>query len=438
MAGKRLSTDLQVKNAKPIGGTRTDYRDAEVRGLWLRVSPSGAKSWSLMRRLKGGKPVRTTLGEYPSVGLARARELAGEALGSLREGQVPKIVTAARELAAQREAERAKAHTVDAAVKLFIERYAEPNLRSWKEYERTFKTYVLPKWTGRQLSAITRRDVADLLDHIGDTSGPVMAHNALAHVRKFFNWHCVRDDRLVSPIVKGMSPIKPRERARQRVLSDAEIRAFWVASADAKPGVFGALARFILLTATRRDEAAQMAKPERDGATWTIPAARYKTKIDHVVPLSKAAVEIIDTLTAAQTVTDEETGESKKPAGDFVFSTDRGATHFSAYSKAKAELDKKMLAELRKADPAATLDRWVLHDLRRTARTLMSRAGVQVDHAERVLGHVMGGVRGVYDRFGYLEEKRRAVDALAELVDRIINPPADNVVTLQRPVQGSA
>jgi integrase len=73
---------------------------------------------------------------------------------------------------------------------------------------------------------------------------------------------------------------------------------------------------------------------------------------------------------------------------------------------------------------------WTLHDLRRTARSLMSRAKVPTDHAERVLGHVIGGVRETYDRYEYLNEKREALLALAGLIDRILNPPANNVVAM--------
>ena len=75
---------------------------------------------------------------------------------------------------------------------------------------------------------------------------------------------------------------------------------------------------------------------------------------------------------------------------------------------------------------------WRLHDLRRTARTLMSRAGVPSDHAERVLGHALPQIRGVYDKYGYLPEKREALEKLAALLDSIINPPPANVVALRK------
>jgi integrase len=117
--------------------------------------------------------------------------------------------------------------------------------------------------------------------------------------------------------------------------------------------------------------------------------------------------------------------------GPHVFTTG-GKTPICGFSKFKAALDAKVLAELRKQEPEATLPRWTLHDLRRTARSLMSRAGVNTDIAERCLAHVLGGVRGVYDRYAYYDEKKHAFEALAALVERIVNPPADNVVPMMR------
>jgi integrase len=190
---------------------------------------------------------------------------------------------------------------------------------------------------------------------------------------------------------------KPRERARARTLTDDEIRVVW--RAVETQGAFGRLVRFLLLTGARRSEAAAMPWAELDGTEWLLPAARNKTKVDLIRPLSSAAEAVL----------------GPKPDGAvFVFSTDGGATPLSGYSKAKQEFDKAVTAE------AQPLPNWTLHDLRRTARSLMSRAKVPTDHAERVLGHVIGGIRGVYDLYEYRDEKRDALAALARLVDRII------------------
>jgi integrase len=216
-----------------------------------------------------------------------------------------------------------------------------------------------------------------------------------------------------------MGRVKPRERARKRVLSDDEIRDVWGALRTADvPACYPPFVRSLLLCATRRNESARMHSAEIAGDVWTIPGERYKTKLDHVVPLTPQGLALI----------------GDKPDGCranawFIFSTTGGAKPFSGYSKAKRELDRE-IAALRETEGRELMPRWTLHDLRRTARSLMSRAKVPTDHAERVLGHVIGGVRETYDRYEYLKEKHDALLSLAELIDRILNPPADNVVAM--------
>ena len=155
-----------------------------------------------------------------------------------------------------------------------------------------------------------------------------------------------------------------------------------------------------------------MSWAEIDGGLWIIPAERYKTRIENVVPLTDAVLQLLG-----------------NPKAGFVFSTTSGELPFSGYSKAKRALD-AAVAGLRKSDKRKPLPHWTLHDLRRTARSLMSRAGVSADIAERVLGHKIAGVRGVYDRHEYAAEKRGALERLAGLVERILKP--GNVIALAR------
>jgi integrase len=158
--------------------------------------------------------------------------------------------------------------------------------------------------------------------------------------------------------------------------------------------VFGAFVRFLLLTAARRGEAAQMEWSEVAGTDWLLPAARNKTGQDFLRPLSDAARAVLAAL----------------PPGRWVF-TITGRRPLSVFVPLRRALE-----------DASSVSGWTLHDLRRTARSLMSRAGVPTDHAERCLGHVIGGVRGFYDRHEYHEEKRQAFEALAGLIARIVDP----------------
>jgi integrase len=265
----------------------------------------------------------------------------------------------------------------------------------------------------------------------------VQADRVLAAVRKLFNWYAARDDEFRSPIVRGMARTKPRERARQRILSDDEIRAFWFATGHLieDNDAFASIARMLLLSAQRLREVANMKRTELADGEWMLPAARSKNKNPNHVPLSAAALEIV----AAQ-----------PPRGGYVFRTVADVP-FSGFSKGKARLDALMLEKLStlaaeggnaplaaqvselnalymsaKEDPKAGREFakcwWVTHDLRRTAKTLMIRAGVRPDISERVLGHVISGVEGVYDRHSYLNEKRDALERLSAIVNSIVNP----------------
>jgi integrase len=197
---------------------------------------------------------------------------------------------------------------------------------------------------------------------------------------------------------------------RDRVLADDEIRDLWVALDTVKdvPACYPRFVKFLMLTATRRDEAADMHSAEVDGDIWVIPASRYKSKVDQAIPLSAPAKALIGSKPEG----------GRKGNGWYTFSTTDGEKPFAGFSKAKSALDKAIAAD-REREGREPMTNWTLHDLRRTARTLLSRAKVPADHAERCLGHVIGGVRGVYDRYAFLEEKRCAFEALAGLIDDI-------------------
>ena len=212
------------------------------------------------------------------------------------------------------------------------------------------------------------------------------------------------------PIVKGMARTKPTERAGTRSLSDEEMRLIWPLLDECS--TFGRVVRMLLLTGQRRFEVAHMEWKELGAeGVWAIPAERYKTKRSHFVPLSRTALAIV---------------EAQPRTGALVFPS-AANTKFSGFATHKLALDRKV-TERNGGEP---LKPWRLHDLRRTAKSLMTRAGVRPDVSERVLGHVIAGVEGVYDRHSYLDEKRAALETLAAMVDRILNP-ASNVLPLAK------
>jgi integrase len=387
----KLTPAFVEKASADPGAERTVFWDKTMPGFGLMVTKAGHRSFVYQYRT-GSRSRRMT---FPiALGLDKARKEAKKALGGVAAGGDP--------LEERRKAEALAENTLRSICEEYLRRDGK-RLRTAGQIAATLERLVYPKLGARQIDSIRRSEIVRLLDKIEDENGASMANNTLAQIRKIMNWHATRSDDFRSPIVRGMARTKSKERARDRILTDDELRAVWK-TADASTGPFGYLVRFILLTATRRSEAARMVDTELSGEDWTIPAARYKTKLDHVVPLSRSARDLLASVPRIKGV-------------PYIFTT--GSEPISGFSKFKQAFDEE-----------CGVNGWTLHDLRRTARSLMSRAGVDADHAERCLGHVIGGVRGTYDRHAYHAEKRRAFEALAAQIDRIVHP-VENVVPLR-------
>jgi integrase len=386
----RALTDKFCRSAKPtLGERQTDFLDAGHKGLSLRISAS-AKTWTF-NYVRGGKRNRLKLGSYPATSIAAARTRADEARRELEAGRDPEAIAAAAE-------------TLRSVGDAWLAREGS-KLRTGEDRKAVLERAIYPVLGDRQITDIRRSEVVRLLDDITDSRGPAAAHKALEVLRRVFNWYAARSDDFHSPVVRGMIRLSPNK--RDRILSDDEIRTVWAAAEG--QGVFGRYVRFLLLTGARRTEASHMTWAELEGNNWTLPATRNKTGLPLLRPLSRAALRLIGT---------------KPDNAVFVFSLDGGATPLSGYSELKIAFDR-----------ACGVSGWTLHDLRRTARSLLSRAGIGSDHAERVLGHVIGGVRAVYDRHEYHDEKRDALEKLARLVNFIIHRRIHSV-TLRRVAQG--
>ena len=307
----------------------------------------------------------------------------------------------------------------------YLERHVRANkLRSQAEIERVVERDIYPVWQDREFAAIRRGDVAKLLDDVQDASRASQADHVLAIVRGIMNWYESRSDDYSSPIARGMRRTDPKTRKRARILDDDEIRVVWkVAETN---GTFGAFVRVALLTAQRRGKIAAMRWNDVtvDGV-WNIPAEEREKGNAGALVLPEMALEII---------------RAQNRIGDnpYVFAG-RGYGHFAGWSPCKRAFDSKVTKALREAadergddsKEIETLPNWTLHDLRRTARSLMARTGVRPDVAERAMGHAIQGVEAVYDRHSYRDEKAEALRQLAGLVERIIDPPAENVTPIR-------
>jgi len=219
--------------------------------------------------------------------------------------------------------------------------------------------------------------------------------------------------------------VKPvaKEKSRDRVLSDAEVRWFWQACDDLG-FPWGPVGKVLLLTGQRLGEVEGMSDNELVGDIWQMDASRTKNGRAHDVPLSE---------TVRHVLTGVERIAGTKGRAKFIFTT-TGETPISGFHKGRNHIADRMMeiASAEKGDDVE-IPHWTFHDLRRTAATGMARLGIPVRVTEAVLNHVSGtggGIVAVYQRHDYADEKRRALDAWAGLVSEIVSGKADNVVRL--------
>jgi integrase len=403
-------TAKTVENIKP-GDIRREVPDGDIRGMYLVVQPSGAKSYVLRYR-HAGKPRKLTIGPA-EMGLGEARRLAANARAAIAGGRDPQGEKAADKETA-RDAVRAKRDSVEALVAEFIEKHVRRSNKpsTAKEYERLLEKEIVKRWRGRWLSDISRSDVNRLLDDIVDRGAPIAANRILAILRKFCRWAVSREIIEQSPCDGVIA--RSAETPRDRTLDDRELRLIWqVAHTLGWPYI--AIVRLLILTGQRRGEVVGMRWDEVDfeKRIWSLPAARTKNKRPHVLPLSSLAIDILQSLPRIE-----------NDAG-LVFparvAAGKSVVPVSAHSKAKLRLD-QAIAELARSEGSAPLAQWGIHDLRRSCASGMARLGIDLHVIERCLNHAsgsFGGIVGVYQRHKFEDGMRRAMDAWAAHVERL-------------------
>ena len=405
-------TETRLRALRP-NGSRSELPDRD--GLSLRVSQRGVMTWAVTFRVQGdgtaggarrdrlsGDKRRITLGEYPLISLAEAREKALTVRRLARAGTdpvetlrpKPKLVVRVRDL---------------------IERYGAEHLRrntrAGGDVEKLLALHISPRWGDRELSSITRTDFIALLEEVrrptevtvktkrGTYKTTRGGPGAAAEVRKWtrgmfqfaFDVELLPDNPLAN--VRN----RDRQKPRSRVLSMEELRAVWKAAAS-MPYPWGPYFQLIMLTGDRRGEwaNARVGWLTSDRTRLEIPATDYKTGKVQVVPLSRQARAIVEALPASE-------------FGPYLLSSLGGARPISDFSGAKAKLDALVVAEQKTA-----LAPWVVHDLRRSMATHMERLGVAPHIIEVCLGHTLKGIAATYRHYSYLAEKEAALQLWAD------------------------
>ena len=408
---KIFLTDLFLRSLRPIESGRAEYRDTKITGLCLRTSEANRKTWTVVYRFKGRRR-RYTLGVYPIIGLADARQRARFALYEVAGGIDP----------ASRKIQERQAETFADLAKEYVDHHAVFKKRGDEDRrllygsphkKRTGKVPHVPivkRWGAMKARDITRRDVRELLN-LTATKSPVMANRILALVRKMFNFAIEHDWLDVNPchMVKRVV----RELPRDRVLTEDEIRAVW-AALDVEHPVMAGLIRLRLLTAQRGGElhGARWDEVDLTSGWWTIPGGRSKNRLSHRVPLSPQSLRIFRELHGYREKTLREI-DGEPELSPWVFpSTRLTGPHVHHAQKAFERLVARSGVKFRG------------HDLRRTAASLMVGGGVPRLVVSKILNHVETGVTAVYDRHSYDPEKRAALDYWGNRLEQILSAEA--------------
>lgn len=392
-------------------------------GFGVRVTPKGVKSFVYQFRLKGRPARRITIGRYGPLTPDKARSIAQEHAYSVARGVDP--------VEAQRKKARdARELGFDGYLTRFVEAYLKSEWPdSWQDAEKRLRNHVLPKLKGKAMPEITSTDIGDVLDPLRPRKA--LARNVYVLVKLMFDWAAAPERRDIdkSPMIGMQAPPAPKH--RKRVLTPDEIVAIWRATYRLSDP-FGPFVRLLFATLQRRTEVSSLPWKELSHSQqlWHMDGARAKNDHDHLVPLNRLAVT--------------ELGARGWKRRGLVLTT-TGETGISGYSKMKKKLDKEAVIELQKiADERAdaldeerhpvTLDRWTLHDIRRSGTTALQALGFPVEVTEAVINHKSGevsGIKAVYNLWAYEPEKRAALTAWGAYLDRLIEgSETSNVIAL--------
>jgi integrase len=406
----RTQRDLE-RLTLPPGKAEVFHFDARCPGLSVRIQRTGKPAFVVWYTAPGGKRKRMTLGPVAGLELDDVRRQAAGMINAARDGRDPAMERKQARLAA------AEVFTVGDLIAAYLSEHAERHQRprTLVETKRALNRHWQPLHD-LPAATVSRRDVSARLLELSRTSGTVGANRARANLSAAFVWAMKAGLVDHNPVV---GTIKGEETSRERVLTPAELSAIWSATADLNG--YDAIVRLLMLTGARKSEVGGMAHAEldRDRALWTLAGERTKNGLPHEVPLSRQALAIV--------------GEFPElPGRPYLFGRG-GRSPFSGWSRSKERLDAR-IAEQR----GAPLPAWTIHDLRRSAVTIMAEEAIAPPHIiEAVVGHVSGhknGVAGVYNRAAYRIEKAVALERWGDWLEAVGEgrEPASNVIAMAR------
>ena len=407
---RKVSLTDRFVRALKASDQRVEVGDAGCRGLSIRCTPAGVKTWTFAYKLNG-RMRRITFGEYPAVGLSEARTQADERRGQRGAGKDPRALQDA-ERAAQAQA----ALTFAELCERYIEHRRSGGKISWKTDEGYLKRPKV-KFGGRPAVSLTKRELMDFFETIAGTSKS-SANRTQSTVRTMLGWAADRD-LIPSNFLAGLKKVGGKENEKDRVLTGEEIRAFLALLADPDGKVTETVRlalKGILLTAQRPGEVAGMMLSELhdlDGTAphWIIPRLRTKNKkTEHTVPLSPVAVRLIR--------------EALEISKGYAKSKNDMPVFASRFDEVTALARHSLSQAVRRIVNDKKFAKFTPHDLRRTAATLAQSLRVPREYVKALLNHKDGDVTAIYARWHMFQEKREAAMAIEAAVLPLIHAPA--------------
>ena len=396
-------TDTALKALKPKDAS---YIASDDRGLYAEVLPSGSIVWRYRYRLDG-KREKLTLGKYPALTLKNARLKRDEAAHQVAMGESP----------AKRKQQEKVAGAEDATVAEFAERFFKDiQARDRKDVtmpQRYLEKDILPHIGSKPVRDITAEDVRSVIWRKKEQGFDAAAGQVRGLLKRMFDYALACGLIQANPVMALPMRHVYRAAARDRALTPDEIRQFLRAMQTSNiRRQFKIAFQLILMTLVRKSELmlAQWKDVHLDEGEWHIPVENSKTGKPHIVYLS----------TQAQTLFKE-----LKPlasSSDWVL-PGRGTL---ARPFANNALNQALKVSLQGQEiPVVTI-----HDLRRTASTLLHEQGWPSDLVEKALNHTIGGVSGAYNRAEYAEQRREMLQAWSDYIDGLA--PSGNLVVPTR------
>ena len=391
-------TDARIRALRP---REARYEVWDGRGFGVRVATSGRKSFVFVFHFNG-RPRRMTLGKYPDMSVADANQALADAKAKLADNIDPGEIAIAKKRA------ELEAETFKELVNLWIERWAKRNRKRWQEAKQTLEYDAIPALGNRKVRDIKRKDIISLLDKIMDRDAPTAANRNLQLLRQLFRFAIQRDMIDASPCSAIDYPA--REKPRDRVLSDEELRVFLkMLPATKLSRTIQLVLLFCLVTGQRRGEVVNAEKTEFEEEWWTIPGERTKNGRDHRVPLSPLAKTLLKEI------------ETRSGDSPYLFPGRKGGPLAANYVTAKLwdQID------------SFEIPKFTTHDLRRTAASHMTALGHSQFNVGKVLNHTETSITSVYDHYAYDKEKRAALNAWSRKLEKLMNDlNTSNVVNI--------